>query len=65
MDGKFSSNHRWKNKFFFDTGQCEFHSTKAAEGPRVPQETYASTANASKEQRLIEKELKRVKNILT
>ena len=48
MDGKFSSNHKWKNKYFFTTGQWEFHPTDATEGPRVPRETFAPVVNALK-----------------
>jgi hypothetical protein len=65
MDGKFSSNHKWKNKYFVAIGQWEFHPTEATKGLRVPWETCASAANASKEPRLTKKELKRVNDILT
>lgn len=64
MDGKFSSNHGWKSKYFFAIGQWEFHPTEAVEGPRVPRETCASVVNASKEPWLIEGELLRINNIL-
>jgi hypothetical protein len=64
MDGKFSSNHRW-NKYFFASGQWEFHPTKVAEGLRVPWKTCAPVANGSKEPWLIEEELKRVNDVLT
>ena len=65
MDGKFSSHHRWKNKYFFVIGQWEFHHTETVKGPRVPQETSASAANASKEPQNLKKELKRVNDVLT
>jgi hypothetical protein len=65
MDGKFSSNHGWKNKYFFATSQWESHPIEAAEGSRVPQETCAPATNASKEPQLTEGELKRVNDVLT
>ena len=64
MDGKFSNNHRWKNKYFFATCQWEFYPTEIVEGLRVPRETCAPAVNASKEPRLSKKELKRVNDVL-
>jgi hypothetical protein len=36
IDSQFSSNPKWKNKFFFVSGQWEFTPTEKAKGPRVP-----------------------------
>jgi hypothetical protein len=64
MDGKYSSNYKWKNQYFFAMGQWEIFPDEAAEGPRVPREIATSVANASKEPRLLEKELARVNEVL-
>jgi hypothetical protein len=38
IDSQFSSNPKWKNKYFFLSGQWEFRPTERAEGPRVPRD---------------------------
>jgi hypothetical protein len=36
IDSQFSSNPKWKNKYFFVSEQWEFTPTEKAKGPRVP-----------------------------
>jgi hypothetical protein len=57
MDNKYFSNQGWKNKYFFATGQWEFHPTEVAKGPRVPQETCTPSTSASKEPILSKEEM--------
>jgi hypothetical protein len=64
MDGKYSNNPGWKEKYFFATGQWEFFPLEAVAGPRVPCETCFPSDHASKIPRLTEAELARVNKIL-
>jgi hypothetical protein len=36
IDSQFSSNPKWKSKYFFISRQWEFTPTEKAEGPKVP-----------------------------
>jgi hypothetical protein len=64
MDDKYSSNRGWKNKYFFATGQWEFHPIDVVEGLRVPLETCTPSTSASKEPILSEEKMSHVNKLL-
>jgi hypothetical protein len=49
IDSQFSNNPKWKNKYFFISGQWEFIPTEKAEGPRVPRDINTPSAEAYNE----------------
>jgi hypothetical protein len=46
IDSQFSSNPKWKNKYFFVSVQWEFTPTEKVEGPRVPRDINDPSAEA-------------------
>jgi hypothetical protein len=49
INSQFSSNPKWKNKYFFISGQWEFTPTEKAEGPWVPRDINVPSAEAYNE----------------
>jgi hypothetical protein len=60
LEPRYSSNHGWKTKFFFASGQWEFAPTEKAMDSRVPREVNVLSERGGREPRLTPKELARV-----
>jgi hypothetical protein len=63
LEPKYSSNHGWKNKYFFVAGQWEFAPTKQATKIRVPREVNMLSEKGGQEPRLTLDELARVDEV--
>jgi hypothetical protein len=64
IDSQFSSNPKWKNKYFFVSGQWEFTPTEKAEGPRVPRDICDPSAEAYNEPVLTPEMIQRVNSVI-
>jgi hypothetical protein len=64
LEPRYSSNHGWKTKFFFASGQWEFAPTEKATDARVPREVNMLSERGGREPRLTPKELARVEEVL-
>jgi hypothetical protein len=64
LEPRYSSNHGWKTKFFFASGQWEFAPTEKATEARVPREVNMLSERGGQEPRLTPKELVRVDEVL-
>jgi hypothetical protein len=64
IDSQFSSNPKWKNKYFFVSGQWEFTPTEKAEGPRVPRDINDPTAEAYEEPVMTPEMIHRVNKVI-
>jgi hypothetical protein len=64
LEPRYSSNHGWKTKFFFASGQWEFAPTEKATGVRVPREVNMLSERGGREPRLTPKEVARVEEVL-
>jgi hypothetical protein len=63
LEPRYSSNHGWKSKFFFASGQWEFAPTEKATDIRVPREVNMLSEKGSREPRLTPDELIRVSEV--
>jgi hypothetical protein len=64
IDSQFSSNPKWKNKYFFISGQWEFTPTEKAEGPRVPRDINDPPTRAYDEPVLTPEMVRRVNEVI-
>jgi hypothetical protein len=64
IDSQFSSNPKWKNKYFFVSGQWEFTPTEKAKGPRVPQDINDPPTRAHDEPVLSPEMIHRVNQVI-
>jgi hypothetical protein len=64
IDSQFSSNPKWKNKYFFVSGQWEFTPTEKAKGPRVPRDISDPPAEAYEEPVLTPESIHRVNKVV-
>jgi hypothetical protein len=64
IDSQFSSNPKWKNKYFFISGQWEFTPTEKAEGPRVPRDINDPPTRAYDEPVLTLEMVRRVNEVI-
>jgi hypothetical protein len=64
IDSQFSSNPKWKNKYFFVSGQWEFTPTEKAKGPRVPRDINDPSARAHDEPVLTPEMIDRVNQVI-
>jgi hypothetical protein len=64
IDSQFSSNPKWKNKYFFVSGQWEFTPTEKAKGPRVPRDINEPPAEAHEEPVLTPEMISRVNKVI-
>jgi hypothetical protein len=64
LEPRYSSNHGWKTKFFFASGQWEFAPTERATDVRVPREVNMLSDRGGRDPRLTPKEVARVEEVL-
>jgi hypothetical protein len=64
IDSQFSSNPKWKNKYFFLSRQWEFLPTEKAEGPRVPRDISDPPTEAYEEPVLTSEMIHRVNKVI-
>jgi hypothetical protein len=64
IDSQFSSNPKWKNKYFFVSRQWEFTPTEKAKGPKVPRDINDPPAEAYEEPVLTPEMIHRVNKVI-
>jgi hypothetical protein len=64
INSQFSSNPKWKNKYFFVSGQWEVTPMEKAERPRVPQDICDPSAEAYNEPILTPEMIQRVNSVI-
>jgi hypothetical protein len=64
IDSQFSINLKWKDKYFFVSGQWEFTPTEKAKGPRVPRDINGPPTRAHDEPVLTPEMIHRVNQVI-